>query len=476
MALKAGIARTSINPPLDIPSGMWMAQKHVRGEGLDMDLFATALVLTDGGLRVAMIDFDLCFLPDEQAAAIRDAVQAVTGIPVRNVLPFCSHSHAGPVNLGTYQGEGEDRVRTYIQSLPHWAAGAVVRAAASLHPAQVAAGKGRSEIGINRDLQLDDGRIVVGCNPNGFADTEVGVLRIDTLDGRPLACIVNYACHPTVLGPANKLISPDYPGSTRRTVEQNTGATCFFLQGAAGDMGPIETFISDAAIARNLGTRLGLEAARVFLGLNTRPVRKRLRDVIASGAALAEYEEVPTDAPPPRLALASETVDLPTRSPFAEVYETAPERLEGAKEILRKLQSAGADSRTLGAALQQVVRWELRADRMHRYRGKKSLPVECHAIRLGDTAIAAIAGEPYSAIGAEVKNRSPFPNRTLFAGYLGGDMMYIPTAEVFGHPHVPMQVDNSPYAPEAARVAIEHLVGLLARLNASRSEAAGERV
>ena len=34
MALKAGVGRTTINPPLDIPSGMWMAQKHVRGEGL----------------------------------------------------------------------------------------------------------------------------------------------------------------------------------------------------------------------------------------------------------------------------------------------------------------------------------------------------------------------------------------------------------------------------------------------------------
>ena len=299
--LQAGIARTLINPPLDIPSGMWMAQRHVRAEGQDMDLVLTALVLEDRGLRVALLDFDLCFLSNAQAASVRQAVEAASGIPAGHVLPFCSHTHAGPVTLEFYQGEGEDRVRAYRDALPHWAAGAVRQAAASLAPVRVAAGMGRSDIGINRDLRLADGRIIVGCNPEGFADTEVGVIRLDTGNGQPLACILNYACHPTVLGPGNKLVSPDYPGTARAVVERNTGATCLFLQGAAGDMGPIETFVPDAAIARNLGARLGLEAARVFLGLETRRYRKELSNVVASGAALAEYQRVPMDDAAPSL-------------------------------------------------------------------------------------------------------------------------------------------------------------------------------
>jgi len=473
MALEAAIARTTINPPLDIPAGMWVAQKHIRGEGLDMDLWATVLVLADGDLQLALLDFDLCFLPDEQCASIRQAVSVATGIPPNHVLPFCSHTHAGPVHMAHYRGEGEDRVRSYIQALPHWAAGAAARAKSGLRPVRVAAGQGRSDIGINRDLRVEDGRVIVGCNPAGFADNTVGVLRIDTVDGSPLACIVNYACHPTVLGPGNRLISPDYPGSMRRTVEQATGAISFFLQGAAGDMGPIETFVSDAAVARNLGTRLGLEAARVFLGLRTCPVRKRLRNVIASGAPLADYEEEPVDAPAPRLGFETKPVDLPVRSRFAEVYERAPEQLAEAQKTLAQLQKTGADPSTVAAALQRVVRLELRADRMRRYGGKKTLPVECHAIRLGDTAIVAIAGEPYSALGVEVKNASSFPNGTLFAGYVGGDMMYIPTPEAFEGPQVPMQVDNSPYTPQAARIAVEHLTRLLARVAGGQTGAAG---
>jgi neutral ceramidase len=473
MALEAGIARTLINPPLDIPSGMWVAQKHVRGEGLDMDLSATALVLADGDLKVAILDFDLCFLSDAQAAAIQSAVSAATGIPAANVFPFCSHTHAGPVTMEFYRGEGEDRVRAYIETIPHLAAGAARQAAQSLKPARAKAGVGTSDIGMNRDVTLDDGRIIVGCNPEGFADTSVGVLRIDSTDGQPLACIVNYACHPTVLGPGNRLISPDYPGSVRSTVEKNTGATCVFLQGAAGDMGPVETFVPDAAVARNLGTRLGLEAARVFLGLETRAVRKQLRGVIASGGALADYEHVPVDAPAPSLGLAARSVDLPTRSPFADVYEKAPEMLVEAERNLTALQSSGADAPTVAAALQRVVRITLRADRMNRYRGKKTLPVDSVALRIGDTAIVAIGGEPYSRTGVEVKAASPFPGQTLFAGYLGGDMMYIPTPDAFDPPFSSMQVDNSPYTREAAEIAKNHLMGLLQQVHEYRSAASG---
>ena len=61
MALQAGFGRTLINPPSHIPAGTWMAQKHVRASGLDMDLRATALVLSDGPLSVAIIDLGPVF-------------------------------------------------------------------------------------------------------------------------------------------------------------------------------------------------------------------------------------------------------------------------------------------------------------------------------------------------------------------------------------------------------------------------------
>jgi hypothetical protein len=396
-------------------------------------------------------------------------VKCATGIPTGNVLPFCSHTHAGPVILEYYRGEGEDCVHAYAASLPHLAAGAVRRALESLAPVHIAAGTGASDIAVNRDLKLPDGRIIVGCNPEGFADTSVGVMRIDREDGAPLACIVNYACHSTVLGPGNRLISPDYPGSTREVVEKNTGATCVFLQGAAGDMGPVETFVPDAKVARNLGARLGLEAARVHLGLEPRPTRKRLRNVVASGAALADYEHVPLDVPPPALRFLAEPVELPLRSRFSAAYEDAPAQLEEAKRALAVLEQSHATAPDLAAAFQRIVRLQLRAERMVAYRGVRTKRVETFAIRLGESAIVAISSEPYCRIGVDVKASSPFEGRTLFAGYVGGDMMYLPTAEAFANDPPSMQVDNSFYTSEAADIATEHLIGLLNRLNAPGS-------
>ena len=186
--------------------------------------------------------------------------------------------------------------------------------------------------------------------------------------------------------------------------------------------------------------------------------------MIASGGALADYEDIPLDVSPPRLSLIANHVDLPVRRPFADVYEKAPDMLAEAEANLENLKQSGADATTVAAALQRVVRLRLRAHRMNRYRGKKTLPVETIVIRMGDCAIAAIGGEPFSQIGVDVKTASPFVAKTLFAGYLGGDMMYIATADAYDQPFASMQVDNSPYTREAAAVATNHLAGLLQKV------------
>ena len=144
--------------------------------------------------------------------------------------------------------------------------------------------------------------------------------------------------------------------------------------------------------------------------------------------------------------------------------ETLGLRLGEAKQMLADLEGSGAHAPDLAAAFQRVVRLQLRAGRMNWYRGMRAMPLDSFAIRLGDTAIIAIASEPYSRIGVDVKTSSPFRGKTLFAGYVGGDMMYLPTAEAFADHPPSMQVDNSPYTPEAAKIATAHMIELLNRI------------
>ena len=61
------------------------------------------------------------------------------------------------------------------------------------------------------------------------------------------------------MGPPNQLITPDYPGVVRKVVESATGATCLFLQGAAGNVHAVVDYVGDPAVYHRLG---GISATR----------------------------------------------------------------------------------------------------------------------------------------------------------------------------------------------------------------------
>ncbi|HKO23713.1 MAG TPA: hypothetical protein VJY65_03125, partial [Chloroflexota bacterium] len=88
-------------------------------------------------------------------------------------------------------------------------------------------------------------------------DPEVIVLRVEAEAGTPVATLVNYACHPVVLGPRSLSISADYVGAMRRVVTQATGAPCLFVQGACADINPIGGGHADDATVVALGATLG---------------------------------------------------------------------------------------------------------------------------------------------------------------------------------------------------------------------------
>lgn len=456
--LQAGFARVDITPPPNIPHGVWRAQRHVRAMGIDLPITANALVFSAGAQQVVLLDLDLCLLSYRQDSAIRAAVEQATGIPAARVWPFVTHSHAVPVTFDTYTGEGEDQVKAFIASLAPACAQAATTALSSMQPVRVAAGHGECRIGINRDLRIADGRVIVAPNPDGFMDPEVGVLRIDDLDGNPLACLVNYACHPTVLGPGNTLVSPDYPGAVRRTVESITGAPCFFLQGAGGNVGPVKTFVPDVAAAHRLGDILGCEAAKLFLSLETRPVRQVLDYVLESGAALGMMKEEAVEEAAAEFRVATQRVELPYIRPLPPLYADAADELAHWEAKHAELVRQKAPEGETAFAFQCMQRARLRRERAVFYAQNDSLAIELVALRLGDIALVASWGEPYAEIGIAIKQRSPFKH-TLFAGYLGGDPMYIATADAYTDPP-PMEVANSPFGPGAADILIEAVIGM----------------
>lgn len=204
---------------------------------------------------------------------------------------------------------------------------------------------------------------------------------------------------------------------------------------------------------------LGLEAAKVFWSLNTRSIRKKLDCILESGAPLTQYTDEPVAKAEDAIRMLSREVPLPIRNPLSDILENSDERLAQLQSKLRRLQQSGRSNADLALLLQQIERETWRAESKKKYKEQQQQYVEMHAIRLGDIAILAMWGEPYCEIGLEVKQKSPFA-QTLFAAYLGGDLGYIGTPEMY-LPNPPFEIDISPFAPAAANLVVEAASDLL---------------
>ena len=443
--LLAGVGRRCINPPPNIAHGGWGAQKHEQAEGIDMDLWATALALSDGQTIALILDIDIQILTNQRADGIRQAVSAATGLPAENIRASATHTHTGPVPYKSWIEKGYEMVDPWFQEVYQWCVEAAQEALKNLKPAEVRAGRGECHINSNRRSVTPTGERFLGVNRDGACDHEVTVVRIDTADAKPLATVVNFACHATIMGPPNRLITPDFPGAMKRVVEQAIGGKCLFLQGAAGDQGPVQGFIKDTSVYRHLGAILGHEVAKVALSVVAVPADPKFREVIPSGAPLGMYDcEFPALRGTPVRVVAKEIL-VPLRDGLPE-RKSAEEKLNAWKEKLKVAREKGEE-----AAATEATYMARRADIQLRmaddFGGKANAGVRTHIITFGDVAVVGCNIEPFCEIGMAIKRKSPFAF-TFMSGYTNGRMAYMPTADEWTKGGY--EVDNSPFGQGAA--------------------------
>ena len=465
LTLTAGVARANITPP----AGTRFLGYILRIEpstGIDTELFATALVLADERAKVAIIDVDLATFSVGRSDEIRRKVAEAIGTPVDHVLLAYSHTHNGPSVEGGRFAQLTEAETHYVANLANYIVGAAKLADANRRPARVAGGSGTAPIAINRIETTADGTIILGQNPQGRTDHEVKVVRIDALDGGPIAAIVNYAAHPVVLGPDPMLISADYPGVVREVVERATGATCLYLMGAAGDQMPVDAWTEDTATVRKVGNILGHEAVSVYFGIETRRTEITKRLVISLAEVLAyDVHEVPGTTHT-FLGAAERRIGLP----FMALPSLAEaERIH--REESEKLAAAHARGDSRMAYIGEIeVRWATRL--VEAVKSGKVPALEMgvvQAIRIDDVAILTAPGECFAGIGLEAKARSPL-KQTLFASYANGALGYIRTPDAYPKPGVRAVTPDAiahkwtfttPFAPEAAGLVVDTGLELL---------------
>ncbi len=391
-----GVSQIDITPPVGIPlSGF--ANRDVCS-GIHDPLQATALVAHGGGESFVVLDCDLLFIDSGFLERVRAGVQERTGLAAQNVMISCTHTHYGPDVCGA---DRHPIAGAYRESLHHRLVGAAQMACDGSVPARIGVSWGESFIGINRRELAADGSMQLGRNPTGPVDRSVGVCRIDTREGKPLAAIVNFQTHPVSLTGSERSVSAGFPGTVRQIVKQLTGATCLFFQGAGGDINPI-AMQPDFRIPHSLGTRLGCETVRL-------------------------WEQAETEEPA--------VIGVRTK------LQALPRYLYGSREFAEALQADLQNDLTeqkSKRALPGLVQWtETRLERIgravqSRRTGKPLEPVqaEFQAYRLGDLAWATAPGEIFNELGRRVKQASPFRD-TFFVSNTNGTIGYVPVPEAY---------------------------------------------
>jgi hypothetical protein len=429
--LQAGVARVDITPPIGISMCGYLARAGA-SQGIQRPLTATALVLTDGGEKIVILACDLIFILNPDVDGIREAIAARLGTRAECVLINCSHTHCGP-NHRNYSWESADQKqlqKNFLANLGNQLRGCAEIADRGLRPVRLGTGFGTSHIGINRREVDEDGKVFLGENPGGPMDPAVGVVRIDEVDGRPLAVLFSYGCHTVTMGPKCLHFSPDFPGPARDVIEQATGAKSLFLQAAAGNINPITGIgatTDDTENMNRLGHSLGAEVLRVASSIRTHQ-RRGERTIFASLTKNSMYPYEPAGEQNLAIKASGEVVSIPLVTPPSigeakAIITMWEDRIESAKRD-------GLVAHQLNFYLRFRDWAQMLLSGLESGATSFTADVNVQALRIGDLGIAAVAGETLAELGLAVRQRSPLAE-TIFLGYSNGCMGYLPPAECY---------------------------------------------
>ena len=226
--IRIGFAKRDITPPVGTELGGYAGYRPCTG--VHDPLSCRAVVLEQDGARYALAALELMCADESLCSRIAQKVAGL-GIPPEHLVVCAIHSHSAPAGL--IPGEGplasvnqaivprDPGFGDYMEAVATAAAEACAEAAARPEGFRVRTARGSlPPIGSERHT----GQKAAG---------ELTVLQCRTDSGRVLT-LYSFPCHPTVMSPANLLVSADVIG-TRFTRREASFAECDRMARMAAD-------------------------------------------------------------------------------------------------------------------------------------------------------------------------------------------------------------------------------------------------
>jgi hypothetical protein len=410
---RAGAAATDITPqewPIRVIGNFGLTMAKSAHD----QLHGRALVLEDGGVKIAIALVDSCYVKREEMDRVKALASKSTGIPVNRILLSATHTHSAPPSKADAGNAVEER---YAERLVTQTADAISQANRRLAAARIGwAVVPVAEELFNRRWFMREGGILPDpfggttdkarmnppagssdlIHPAGGTDPGFSIVSVQTADGKPLALLANYSLH-YVGGVPGPEVSADYFGEfSKRVAERmapgDAGFVAMLTNGTSGDVNNID-FIHPRPKAEPY-ERIGVVAGKLA------------RHAAEAAKGMTYEETVP-------IRMAEKELRLRYRRPTPEQLRFARAALEAPDET--KL------PRNAKAYAERALKIK---------EGPEFADLRLQAIRIGGLGIAAIPCEVFTEIGISIKELSPL-RPTFTIELANGHYGYLPTPRHF---------------------------------------------
>jgi neutral ceramidase len=411
--LRAGAAAVDITPqewPVRVIGNFGLTMANSAHD----PLHARAIVLEDGGVKIAIALVDSCYVKREEMDRAKALASKRTGIPTNRILLSATHAHSAPPSRAIAGNGLEER---YVERLVTQVAEAITQANGRLKPARI----GWAVVPVpdelfNRRWFMREGGIVPTpfgettdkarmnppagskdlVHPAGGTDPGFSIVSIRAADGKPIAILGNYSLH-YVGGVPGPEVSADYFGEFAKQVAQrvapgDTSFVAMLTNGTSGDVNNID-FVHPRPRSQPY-ERIGQVAGK-----------------LAGHAAEAANSMQYKDSAPIRMA--ERELRLHYRRP-------TPEQLRFARAALEEKDETKLP-RNAKAYAERAIKLN---------EGPEFADLKLQAIRVGELGIAAIPCETFTEIGLAIKELSPL-RPTFTIELANGHYGYLPTPRHF---------------------------------------------
>jgi neutral ceramidase len=384
LSVGAGIGSFKADDAMQVGGNIGPA--YVKGQ--EGDVRAVAFVLEQPGSgKFAIVACDVLFVTRAMIDKVAAQIEKSCGIPPSNLLVNATHTHHVPSTVRIHGAEPEP---AFIQSVEEGVVTAVEEANRRLTPGC------QMSFFLNEDVNVGkNSRLLLGDNtvywvgtaddvvrPTGPFDPQLPVLSFRAGDGRLVGVLYNHSTH-TVGTLAPRVRSPSFYGLAAQELEKQWNAPVCFLEGASGSTHNLTHSVADAITI----------------------MKKAVAEGVEKGSPVAVN----------RLAA--------IKRPFVFKVRTFDEEVEDQKVISYCTKRVPVLTERCTDIFREMRR-QLKPEQ------GKERETWLQVMLIGDVAIVGVPAEFFTALGVDIKKRSPFKH--TYVAELANDWIgYLPDRE--GH-------------------------------------------